>query len=145
MKINAAARLLAYDRTWIKKVEQHRRAHPKYQDSQKPSQLNDRIFNMQPSQLSQNLKTIYKDDYAGAAGALSLFKNRMGKNLKSPDHDRLDKAKDELKKRYGRDDDKNTRKAKAPGSKPHGKDEPANVGKPVGTNPIGSRPTTRTV
>lgn len=145
MKIHAAARLLAYDNTWIHKQEQHRKAHPKYQGRQKPSQLDDHIFNMQPSQLSQNLKTVYKDDYDGAMGVLNLYKNRQGKNLKSPDQDRLDKAKTELRKRYGKDDD--TSKEKAPGAKPNGARKPADVGrdKPIGTDPIGSKPTTKRI
>lgn len=142
MKILAAQRLMAYDNTWIKKEEMHREAHPKYKGQQKPSQLDDHIFNMQPSQLSQNLKTVYKDDYDGAMGVLNLYKNRQGKNLKSPDRDRLDKAKTELRKKYGKDD---ASKETTPGPKPNGTRKPADVGKPVGTDPIGSRPTTRTI
>jgi hypothetical protein len=138
-------KLLAYDGTWIERQKLHRESHPKYQGQQKPRQLDNRIFNMQPSQLSQNLKDVYKDDYGDAAQSLNLFKNRMGKNLTSPDKDRLDKAKDELRKRYGKDDDSNKRKAAPAGPESNRKDGPAHDRKPVGTNPIGSRPTTRTV
>lgn len=73
MRINASARLLAslrasvveaYDRTWINRMNQHRQAHPKYQDQQKPSQLVDEhIFTLEPSALAQRLKFIYKDDF----------------------------------------------------------------------------------
>lgn len=131
IKVNAAQRLKAYDNTWIHKLKQHKQAHPKYEGQQKPKQLEDeKIFNMQPSQLSQELQKIYKDDYEGAMGSLTLYKNRMGKQLKTPDQDRIDKAKDELKKRYGRDDENQTERKPATGPK-------QKSSKPIGSKPTG--------
>lgn len=147
MKIEAAARIKAYDKTWIKKMDQ-RRAYkpPKWKGQQKPSQLDDHIFSMQPSALAQNLRRVYKDDYQGAMGALTMYKNRQGKNLLSPDRNRLDQAKDQLRKLYKKDDHENQDTGKKPPArpKPDGEDEPADVGK-SGDAPIGSKPTTRTV
>ena len=143
--IHGADRLLAYDNTWIKKMEHHQKTHPKYNGQQKPQMLKDEhIFNLQPSALAQRLRTLYKDDYKGAMGSLTAYKNRAGKNLLSPDRDRLDKAKDELRKLYGKDDDQN------PSSTTPSSLEPTVPGKPTNERvgkerPIGSRPTTRTV
>lgn len=140
MKINASTRLLAYDRTWITKMNQHRQAHPKYQGTQKPSELVDEhIFTLEPSALAQRLKVIYKDDFRSAMGALTVYKNRAGKNLLSPDRERIDKAKEQLRKLYGKQNE-DQRQQKNPGSKP------ANEGKPANERPpIGSKPTTKTV
>ena len=147
IKIEAAARLMAYDKTWIKKMDQ-RRAYkpPKWKGQQKPRQLDDHIFSMQPSALAQNLRNVYKEDYRGAMGALTMYKNRQGKNLLSPDRNRLDQAKDALRKLYKKDDHEKDTGDKAPdGPEPDNKDEPADVRDAVGNDPIGSKPTTRTV
>lgn len=157
MKILAARRLLAYDNTWVKKMEQKKSTkQPKYV-GQKPSELKDeRIFTLEPSALAQRLRTLYKDDYAGAMGSLTMYKNRAGKNLPSPDRDRLEKAKDQLRKLYGKDDEDTS--SKSPDGAQHSvPGQPADVGKHGGRTdrnqssgkgkegPIGSRPTTRTV
>lgn len=138
MKINASTRLLAYDRTWINRMNQHRKAHPKYQGRQKPQQLVDeRIFTLEPSALAQRLKAIYKDDFRGAMGALTVYKNRAGKNLLSPDRDRIDKAKEQLRKLYGKQDED---------QRQHSDPESTNESKPANERPpVGSKPTTRTV
>jgi len=137
---NFASVIEAYDRTWIKKEEQHRQAHPKYQGQQKPSQLTDEhIFTLEPSALAQRLKALYKDDFKGAMGALTMYKNRAGKNLLSPDRDRIDKAKQQLRKLYGKQDE-DQRKTKNPRAKPTDKGKPANE-----RSPLGSKPTTKTV
>lgn len=147
MKIHAAARLMAYDKTWIKKMDQ-RKAYkpPKWKGQQKPTQLDDHIFSMQPSALAQNLRRVYKDDFKAAMGALTMYKNRQGKNLLSPDRNRLDQAKDALRKLYKKDDheDQNPGKETPDGTEPDSKDEPADVGN-SGAEPIGRKPTTRTV
>jgi hypothetical protein len=144
MKINAAARLLAYDKTWIKRMNQYRQAHPKYQGQQKPTELTDEhIFTLDPSALAQRLKTLYKDDFKSAMQALTMYKNRAGKTLLSPDRDRLDKAKEQLRKLYGKDDeDKSKPKNTGPQSPNKGK---STNERRVGDEPIGSRPTTKTV
>ena len=149
------ATILAYDNTWVKKMEQKKSTkQPKYV-GQKPSQLKDEhIFTLEPSALAQRLKNLYKDDYAGAMGSLTMYKNRAGKNLPSPDRDRLEKAKDQLRKLYGKDDEDTSSKS-PDGAQPANSRKPADVGK-RGTGgdkssgsgkdqPIGSRPTTRTV
>lgn len=137
---NYASVIEAYDRTWIKKMDQHRQAHPKYQGQQKPSELVDEhIFTLEPSALAQRLKFIYKDDFRSAMGALTMYKNRAGKNLLSPDRDRIDKAKEQLRKLYGKQDE-DQRQTTNPGP------QPANEGKPANERPpVGSKPTTRTV
>lgn len=146
IKIEAAARLMAYDKTWIKKMDQ-RRAYkpPKWKGQQKPRQLDDHIFSMQPSALAQNLRNVYKDDFKAAMGALTVYKNRQGKNLLSPDKHRLDQAKDALRKLYKKDDheEQDTGKEAPDRPEPDSEDEPADDGS--GDQPIGSRPTTRTV
>lgn len=149
IEIKAASRLalVAYDKTWIKKMDK-RRAYkpPKWKGQQKPRQLDDHIFSMQPSALAQNLRNVYKDNYRGAMGALTMYKNRQGKNLLSPDRNRLDQAKDALRKLYKKDEHEKDTGNKTPDRvEPNDKDEPADVGNAVGSEPIGSRPTTRTV
>jgi hypothetical protein len=140
IKINASARLLAYDRTWINRMNQHRKAHPKYQGQQKPSELVDEhIFTLEPSALAQRLKAIYKDDFRSAMGALTVYKNRAGKNLLSPDRERIDKAKEQLRKLYGKQDE-NQRQQKNTGPEPR-KQGSLNQER----SPIGSVPTTKTV
>lgn len=137
---NYASVVEAYDRTWITKMNQHRQAHPKYQGQQKPQQLvEERIFTLEPSALAQRLKAIYKDDFRGAMGALTVYKNRAGKNLLSPDRDRIDKAKEQLRKLYGKSDE-NQREQKNPGAKPANESKPAHE-----RPPVGSKPTTKTV
>jgi len=133
--------LKAYDKTWIHKMEQHRQYKPKYEGQQKPSQLTDEhIFTLEPSALAQRLKAIYKDDFGSAMKALTMFKNRMGKNLLSPDRDRIEKAKDQLRKLYGQNDDQNS------GSKtPSGTEHSVPSGTTDDRKPIGSKPTTRTI
>lgn len=146
MKLQAAQRLLAYDNTWIKKMKQHQETHPKYKGQQKPQMLKDeRIFNLQPSALAQRLRTLYRDDYDGAMGALTVYKNRAGKNLLSPDRNRLEKAKDELRKLYRKDDDKNPSSETPSSPKPTMPGKPANERSDGTPPPVGSRPTTRTV
>ena len=140
MKINASTRLLAYDRTWINRMNQHKQAHPKYQGQQKPTELTEEhIFTLEPSALAQRLKAIYKDDFRGAMGALTVYKNRAGRNLTSPDRDRIDKAKEQLRKLYGKPDE-DQRPQKNSGPKSADKDGPTNE-----RPPIGSKPTTKTV
>lgn len=140
MKILAAHRLRAYDNTWIKQMEVHQKTHPKYKGQQKPAMLKDeQIFNLAPSALAQRLKALYKENFKGAMGALTAYKNRAGKNLLSPDRNRLDKAKDELRKLYGKQDEDSSRETPT-SPKSTNPSKPANVGKP-----IGRRPTTRTV
>ncbi len=153
----ASVQLEAYDNTWIHKYNQHREAHPKYKGEQKPSQLTDeKVFNLDPSAMSHRLKEVYKEDYGDAARSISLFKNRMGKNLMSPDKNRLDKAKDELKKIYHKEDDngnENQSGPKAKGPKPSNPHESTNgpgsrsgrTGRTVGTDPVGSRPSGKVI
>jgi hypothetical protein len=150
-KLNAAQRLRAYDKTWIKKMNQHRQAHPKYQGQQKPSELEDSIFNMQPSALAQELRRVYKDDYGGAMGALTMYKNRAGKNLLSPDQDRIEKAKDELRKLYKKGEYEHPNQSSPTPAGPQSKpaNEPANDRQrgrdSKGREPIGVRPTGKVV
>lgn len=137
---NFASVVKAYDRTWIMRMNQHKQAHPKYQGQQKPSALTDEhIFTLEPSALAQRLKFIYKDDFRGAMGALTVYKNRAGKNLLSPDRERIDKAKEQLRKLYGKQNE-DQRQQKNP------RPEPTNPSKPANERPpIGSKPTTKTV
>lgn len=137
---NYASIIEAYDRTWINKMNQHKQAHPKYQGQQKPSQLVDEhIFTLAPSALARRLKALYKDDFRSAMGALTVYKNRAGKNLLSPDRDRIDKAKEQLRKLYGKpDEDQRQQKNQSPESEY--KSKPANE-----RPPVGSKPTTRII
>lgn len=137
---NYASIIEAYDRTWINRMNQHKQAHPKYQGRQKPQQLVDEhIFTLEPSALAQRLKAIYKDDFRSAMGALTVYKNRAGKNLLSPDRDRIDKAKEQLRKLYGKPDE-DQRQSKNPGPKSADKGKSAHE-----RSPVGSKPTTRTI
>lgn len=139
MRLHATYRLLSYDRSWIQKMNQRKQAHPKYQDTQKPQVLEDSMFNLEPAALARALRTLYKDNYKAACGALTVYKNRAGKNLLSPDRDRIDKAKEQLRKLYGKQDE-DQRQTTNPGP------QPANEGKPANERPpVGSKPTTRTV
>lgn len=137
MEIKAAARLLAYDTTWVPKMNKETKR--KYGNEPKPQMLEDeQIFKLAPSALAQRLKSLYgPDGYSSAMGALTAYKNRAGKTLLSPDKDRLEKAKQQLRKIYGRDKDQS--KPKAAGPKPSSKNEPTN------DRPIGSRPSGRII
>lgn len=104
MKIEAAQRLMAYDNRWSEKVE--RKQDLKHGNSPEPVQNTDQaMFSMQPTALAQALKRMYGDDYRAASSALSFYINRSGKKLLSPDKDRLSKARDALRKAYGKDND----------------------------------------
>jgi hypothetical protein len=139
MKIHAATRLKAYDPTWVPKMEH--KTELKYHGEPKPQMLKDeQIFKLAPSALAQRLKALYgPQGYAEAMGALTAYKNRAGKSLLTPDKDRLEQAKQQLRKTYGRDE---TEGAQTPRStKPANPSKPANDGKPGKPKPpVGSRP-----
>lgn len=101
IEIKAAQRLRAYDSKWADKAQ--RDIDRKYQGQQPPADADDKIFNMQPSALARALKNRYKDDYQAAMGSLSFYINRAGKSFKSTDTNRLEKAKEELRKIYKRE------------------------------------------
>lgn len=134
-RLHAASRLLAYDTTWVPKMNKETKL--KYGNEPKPQMLEDeQIFKLAPSALAQRLKALYgPDGYASAMGALTAYKNRAGKTLLSPDKDRLEKAKQQLRKAYGKD----TGNQKTTGPKPANKGKPANdrQRKPVGSKPTG--------
>lgn len=139
MRLHATYRLLSYDRSWIQKMNQRKQAHPKYQDTQKPQVLEDSMFNLEPAALARALRTLYKDDYKAACGALTMYKNRAGKTLLSPDRDRIDKAKEQLRKLYGKQDE-DQRQSTNPRTKPADARKSADE-----RSPIGSKPTTKTI
>lgn len=105
MKIEAASRISAYDSKWSQKAEKD----INIKNQGKP-ELNDvgpdaSLFKMQPSELARTLKNRYKDDFKAAMSAISFYVNRSGKTLLSPDKSRLEKAKEELRKLYGKSDE----------------------------------------
>lgn len=147
MKIEAAQRLIAYDTTWVPKME--KKTKIKYGNEPKPQMLKDeQIFKLAPAALAQRLKSLYGNDgFSSAMGALTAYKNRAGKTMVSQDKDRIEQAKEQLRKLYGKDKDQS--KPKTTGPKPTNPSKPANDrtgrSKPVGTKPIGSRPSGRIV
>ncbi len=125
IRIEAHRRLLAYDNRWSQKV--NRDIKKKYQGEQKPAILvDDTIFKLQPAALAARLRELYKDDYRGAMGAITLFKNRAGKTLLSTDRQRLEKAQEALRKVYK-------------------KEKPKKVVKPQDLKPVGLKPTTKPI
>lgn len=151
MKINASQRLhimhqyavlLAYDATWSDRAE--KKIEQKHQGEPKPQALKDEaIFTLAPGALAQRLKGLHGEDFKSAMGSLSFYKNRAGKDLSTQDRDRIDKAKTELRKLYGKDEnEEGQRKSPNPRPEPAGKHAPS-VGKP--SAPIGSKPTGKVV
>lgn len=101
MKIEAATRLKAYDTKWSQKVD--RDLKNKHANQPKPVELDDAIFSMQPSAMAQRLKALYKDDFKAAMSAISLVANRAGKQLSPSDKERFKRAKELLRKAYGKE------------------------------------------
>jgi hypothetical protein len=100
----------------------------------KPQMLKDeQIYSLPPATLAQRLKALYgPDGFASAMSSLSAYKNRAGKTLDSQDKDRIDKAKAELRKIYGKEPEHKTetpQPKKVPVSKPA---KPKIIGLPKG-------------
>lgn len=101
MKIHAATRLLAKDSKWSQRVD--RDLKNKHANQQKPVELEDNIFSMQPAAMVQRLKALYKDDFSAAMSAISLVANRAGRKLSPSDKERFTRAKELLRKAYGKE------------------------------------------
>ena len=101
MKIEAAARLRAYDNKWSQKVGRDNKL--KYSNQKKPVELDDNIFSMSPSTMVQRLKALYKDDFKAAMSAVSFVANRAGRKLSPSDKERFQKTKELLRHAYGKE------------------------------------------
>lgn len=101
MNIEAAHRLLSHDVKWSQKVGRDLKI--KHANQQKPTELDDSIFSMQPSTMVQRLKVLYKDDFQAAMSAISFVANRAGRNLSPSDKERFKRAKELLRKAYGKE------------------------------------------
>lgn len=53
--------------------------------------------------IAKELKKEHGDDFAGAMSALNFYLNRAGKNLSEADRKRVESAKGELRKLYGKE------------------------------------------
>lgn len=137
--MHAYNELLAYDKTWVKKMEKH--VDQKYQGQQKPQSLEDeKIFTLAPGALASRLRALHPNDFAAAMSSISAYMNRAGKQLLSPDKDRLNKAKQELRKLFGKDAPNEDQS-----SKTNSRPQPSKQGKPANDRPIGSRSTGKIV
>lgn len=83
---------------WLDKAERKQAQKPKANQWEPP----EGFFKGTPDAIGGGLKQ-NSEDYAEAARRLSFYINRAGKNLSSADKDRLGRAKDSLKRMYGRD------------------------------------------
>lgn len=146
IKLKAAYRLRAYDSTWSDRAE--KKIELKHHGEPKPQAFKDEaIFTLAPGAMAQRLKGIHGDDYSSAMSSISFHKNRAGKTMTPQDRDRLDKAKEELRKLYGKDKpSENQRSQTNPSTKPAVQHAPASPKrKPVGDDPIGSKPSGKIV
>lgn len=96
--MNFANRILAKDTTWVKKVED--KQHQKYGNNK--NILPEGTFEKDAGQIAQILKRESKD-YQQAMSRLNFYINRGGDNLSSSDKNRLERAKDQLKRAYGKE------------------------------------------
>lgn len=95
----AGNRLEAEDRTWVKKVEQ--KQNQKY--GKNKNILPEGTFEKDAGAIAQVLKRESKD-YKQAMSRLNFYINRGGDNLSSSDKQRLERAKDQLKRLYVKED-----------------------------------------
>lgn len=72
--------------------------------------LENEVFKGSPEQIAKSLKKSAEESdrkksspYRSAMSMLTFYINRAGSNLSSDDRDRLNKAKDELRKAFGRE------------------------------------------
>ncbi len=72
--------------------------------------LEEGVFTKTPKAMADSLKRSAErsdrrkaDPFRSAMSMLTFYENRAGKNLSAKDHERLDAAKDELRKAFGRE------------------------------------------